>query len=78
MPTGKNRVTFTDLKNQERINKLQDLRSGIREGIDFGVGNRSVSEIMKEVEERLRSELIEAEKSGFSTKNKLEILALAK
>lgn len=43
-------------QDQERKAKLQDLKVAIREGIDSGVSNRSVSEIMKGVEERLTAD----------------------
>lgn len=43
-------------QDQERKAKLQDLKIAIREGIDSGVSNRSVSEIMKGVEERLTAD----------------------
>ncbi len=40
-------------QDQERKAKLQDLRAAIQEGIDSGVSNRPVSEVMRAVEERL-------------------------
>ncbi|MFN3998979.1 hypothetical protein [Algoriphagus sp.] len=44
-----------------RNKELQELRLAIQEGIDSGVGKRTISEIAKGVEGRLKSELIKGE-----------------
>ncbi len=42
--------------DQERRAKFQELKSAIREGVESGPGSRSMSEIMKGVEEKLKAD----------------------
>lgn len=41
--------------DQARNSKLQELKAAIQEGVDSGISQRSVLEIMKKVEERIMS-----------------------
>lgn len=42
-------------KDQASKQKIYELKLAIQEGIDSGVSNKSIPDIMNEVEERLRS-----------------------
>lgn len=42
--------------DQARNSKFIELKTAIQEGIDSGVSERTVSEIMKEVEERMKAD----------------------
>ena len=42
-------------RDQEEDGKLRALRSAIREGLDSGVSDKTVPQIMEEVEARLRA-----------------------
>lgn len=43
-------------RDQERAEKLLRLKQAIREGLDSGVSNKTVPQIMEEVEARLRAD----------------------
>ena len=43
-------------REQERSAKLQALRQAIQEGLDSGVSDRTVPDIMEEVEARLKAD----------------------
>ena len=42
-------------RDQEENRKLQSLKSAIQKGLDSGVSNKTVPQIMEEVETRLRA-----------------------
>ncbi|PZX50727.1 antitoxin ParD1/3/4 [Algoriphagus ratkowskyi] len=42
--------------DQARNSKFIELKAAIQEGIDSGVSERTISEIMKEVEERMKAD----------------------
>ncbi|GMQ30878.1 type II toxin-antitoxin system ParD family antitoxin [Algoriphagus confluentis] len=43
-------------QDQERKTKLKELKIAIQEGLDSGVSNKSFTEIMREVEVKLKSD----------------------
>lgn len=43
-------------RDQQENEKFQALKAAIQQGLDSGVSNRSVKEIMRDVEERLRED----------------------
>jgi len=53
---GNDSEYFRDLirRDQEKRQAEQELRALIQEGLDSGISNKSVPDIMREVEDRLR------------------------
>lgn len=43
-------------RQQEREDKFEELKAAIQEGIESGVSDRTVPQIMKDVEDRLRAD----------------------
>ena len=56
MATERTTGSLTDRRDRERSAGYRDLEAAIRKGIDSGVSDRTVAQIMEEVEARLRAD----------------------